>query len=800
MSSLKSRHKAFLNQSILLWNRTFGSVEELEYPLALRPVLLRLRTLTELELPNFTVDEDAEVCLHHSSFTNSVRLMRYKQMSSPIIFLNSQPDEDIQEPEISTPLKPASHMAICGKVSPDRSKQPTSHLKRSPWSSANRRGAKTTPKARLRHDDSQIQFAAIDSSPLQPNEVESQMLTDRQKEVRQRQILEAATMFSNLGQFPQSINHSPDGKLPRLHLAENEIASSPILTGDEVTSSPAQHDLADIIGSSPTPRSRMDRFRCRPVVQPPSLSPVVHPPPLGPVVQAPSLSPVVQVGSSFDFPMPAGSDAATEGQAEIRGKEDDADVCDISMLDNDSFPSFSEYVGETLDSFGPLMDQPRTPTKLVSVKELIQETVHSSSLSDNDMVVGARPESLQSSDDIIHQQVSDIVPASVAPPPVLRSFNEAVTGGTRRDSATPMMHIETAEVSQDPDVFAQAPHTPNEDEQIAAKLVNDLERASSQAESERRGSPACTTASPRVNAKRKRSPEDPEPEWKKKKSRVQPSGNRQNVQIVVDSRQSGKAGAETVEIGSDGLSSASAQHAELKYVGLPAKTAQDGQGGRKRTGPVRHGPGRGARSSSASASAEGESGGTADASRQSAIQVKRKGGDHVPVGERRRSARLRGPPDRLPALPGSDGARTSSDEFGEFSGADVLEGISVRVEQARADRHSTAPRQSGDAGQESHEMGSSNGNTGTEAATGRQEIPASADGSDDAPEQGHEVRPQGILQSFRKLLENIKRVTLGVEEEREMVSVLVDSVREVHEAGRRHGQTAPSGKSGNEAR
>lgn len=61
VSSLKSRHKSILNDSILLWNRTFGIVEGLEYPDALRPVLLRLRTLTNLELPNFKED-DNDVC------------------------------------------------------------------------------------------------------------------------------------------------------------------------------------------------------------------------------------------------------------------------------------------------------------------------------------------------------------------------------------------------------------------------------------------------------------------------------------------------------------------------------------------------------------------------------------------------------------------------------------------------------------------------------------------------------------------------------------------------------------------
>lgn len=782
VSSLKSRHKAFLNQSILLWNRTFGSVDGLEYPKALRPILLRLRTLTELELPNFTVDDDTEVCLHHSSCSNNARLMRYKQMSSPIIFLNSQPDEDIQEAERSVPSKPASHMALHEKLSPERSKQPASSLKRSPWSSAKKRGVKTTPKARLRHDDSQIQFAAIDSSPLQPNEVESQMLTDRQKEVRQRQILAASTMFSNLGQVPQAADHVPNGTMARLQLAKNEISSSPILTGDEVISSPVQIDLADVVGSSPTPRSRIERFRGRPVVQ------------------EPSLSPVVQVSSSFDVPMPSGSDAPSEPQA-ATAEKDDADLSgrDSRMSNHDSFPSLSEHVGKTLDSFGASMYQPRTPTrKLVSVKEPIRKTVDSSPFSHNGVFVDARPESPQSSDDKNHNQVSDIEPTSVTPPPTLRPFHEAITGGTHQEPAIPMMHNETREMSQDREVIAMASHAPNEEEQIAAQLVNDLERASSQVESERRGN-STWTASPRVNAKRKRAPEDSEPDGTTRKPRAQASRKRQNIQVVVDSRRAGGAGAENVDIGAEGLSSASSPHAGLRNIGLPAKAAKGGQGRAKRTAPVPHGPGRGARSSSASACTECDSCGMSDATKLPASHVKRKRADHVPVGARRRSARLRGLPGRSPALPGSDAVRTSSDDFRDFSGADDLEGISVLVEQARADDDSTAQQQTGDAGQELHPTNSPCGHVGADADAGGQEIPVEVNGSGDVAEEGKAVRAQGILQGLRKLLENIKRVTLGVEEEREMVSVLVDSVREVHEAGRRHGTTAPLEKHPNEA-
>ena len=45
---------------------------------------------------------------------------------------------------------------------------------------------------------------------------------------------------------------------------------------------------------------------------------------------------------------------------------------------------------------------------------------------------------------------------------------------------------------------------------------------------------------------------------------------------------------------------------------------------------------------------------------------------------------------------------------------------------------------------------------------------------------------QWILQGFKNLLHNIKQVALGPEEERAMVGVLFESVKEVHEAGRRN--------------
>ena len=54
-----------------------------------------------------------------------------------------------------------------------------------------------TPKPRLRHDDSQVQFAAIEPPSAFGSPLESQVLTERQKEVRDRQR-ETAGLFSDI--------------------------------------------------------------------------------------------------------------------------------------------------------------------------------------------------------------------------------------------------------------------------------------------------------------------------------------------------------------------------------------------------------------------------------------------------------------------------------------------------------------------------------------------------------------------------------------------------------------------------
>ena len=66
-SSLGSRHGVIVNDAIGLWNRTFGTADQLEYPDSLRLNLARLRSMTDIQLPTFPEQDDAIVSLFIAS-------------------------------------------------------------------------------------------------------------------------------------------------------------------------------------------------------------------------------------------------------------------------------------------------------------------------------------------------------------------------------------------------------------------------------------------------------------------------------------------------------------------------------------------------------------------------------------------------------------------------------------------------------------------------------------------------------------------------------------------------------------
>lgn len=124
--------------------------------------------------------------------------------------------------------------------------------------SSRRKKRQRTPKIRLRHENSQVQFEPIISSPSNPFEQQSQVLTERQKEMVERHRL-GASMFAHMGS--SSISRQDSGP-SRQH---NEDLSSDVMSADGLPNegSPlpmkalASMPAMDVyLGSSPTPSSR----------------------------------------------------------------------------------------------------------------------------------------------------------------------------------------------------------------------------------------------------------------------------------------------------------------------------------------------------------------------------------------------------------------------------------------------------------------------------------------------------------------------------------------------------------------
>jgi hypothetical protein len=119
-----------------------------------------------------------------------------------------------------------------------------------------------TPKVRLRHDNSQIQFEPIVSSPSNPFNQESQVLTERQKEMIERQKLSGG-LFAELGAG------SPLVEAPR---SPTEIHSDALTVDDlpehfshvtPLKALAAMGPMDAFLGSSPTPHARKNT---RPIV------------------------------------------------------------------------------------------------------------------------------------------------------------------------------------------------------------------------------------------------------------------------------------------------------------------------------------------------------------------------------------------------------------------------------------------------------------------------------------------------------------------------------------------------------
>ncbi|KAF2494756.1 hypothetical protein BU16DRAFT_527744 [Lophium mytilinum] len=229
-SGFLSRRRELTNDSVGTWNSTFGNEETLEYPAEVKRALSRLTPMIDLQLPGFPHDEDQD---------------------SVASFYDSEVEQSQSEVEKSTD--------IVRETSPTLRTITTTAPLKSPASASISRGRTPLgqlPRARLRHDDSQIFFEEITSEPSDSIVQQSQVLTDRQLEVWEKQRATAAM-------FPD-IQSSPVAELPRSSTGVTRLnltSDLPNVDSDDALHTPmkGRKSLGPMdyyVGSSPTPRNR----------------------------------------------------------------------------------------------------------------------------------------------------------------------------------------------------------------------------------------------------------------------------------------------------------------------------------------------------------------------------------------------------------------------------------------------------------------------------------------------------------------------------------------------------------------
>jgi hypothetical protein len=233
-----------------MWNSTFGTKTQLIYPPALKAALEQLQPFVDIELPSFGIragdldiadqpafadnqDDDAEGLSGFIEVSNdNSKCAGTRTLLSPLAWNSNASGSRSSDPQVT-------------KTTNDRT----------PVGSSTKR--------KRRHDDSQVQYVVIESSPQKDAENGSQYLTDRQKEVRSRRQAEPAVVFPDLRSSPLLSNAplTPTRKKNfNIDLKQTERAeidgpatpTLPVLVGEG-----ADEEMA----SSPTPQSKQPVLR-----------------------------------------------------------------------------------------------------------------------------------------------------------------------------------------------------------------------------------------------------------------------------------------------------------------------------------------------------------------------------------------------------------------------------------------------------------------------------------------------------------------------------------------------------------
>lgn len=235
-AAFESKHRHIVNTVSIMWNKVFDQAGEIAYPERLKSILLSRRSIVDLVLPGLEV----------SSVESGAQ-----QPQQPV-FIDSQEDMDV----LTTYSAKTDHRTASRPSSADRTHSPlpvkltvpAKHSRPEVTASSRALVATRSSARRLRHDDSQIQFAAIESTSHHDNADESQVLTERQREVRERQR-DNEVIYREIRSSPAAMGRGPSQSVSPAALSLEELPEQ-----RRATTPNAGEGFDDFITSTPTPR------------------------------------------------------------------------------------------------------------------------------------------------------------------------------------------------------------------------------------------------------------------------------------------------------------------------------------------------------------------------------------------------------------------------------------------------------------------------------------------------------------------------------------------------------------------
>ncbi|KAH7153146.1 Rap1-interacting factor 1 N terminal-domain-containing protein [Dactylonectria macrodidyma] len=247
-AGFKSKHRYMVNKMAETWNSMFKDEDGLECSDSLKAIITALRPQVDVSFPGIE-ESSCEFGAQAQSFIGSQDELSFIALSST---KSSRPEAEQATPPAASFTKGSFN----GPMTRKRRREATPDV-------AQTKSAKRKTKSRLRHDNSQIQFAPI--APSSPLAEESQHLTERQKEVRQRQQ-------ENAGVIP-AVRSSPRTR----SRAKGTPVSSRTRRQDTTPEPPASYE--EFISLTPTPR-RGQALQMEDYNDPPSSPPEPRPNPL----------------------------------------------------------------------------------------------------------------------------------------------------------------------------------------------------------------------------------------------------------------------------------------------------------------------------------------------------------------------------------------------------------------------------------------------------------------------------------------------------------------------------------------